>query len=140
MKLVLIFILLFLLSVAEAAPPMPVKAGELARTIAFGEEIFHDDRVRVLMVYRRIGECGRPVKTCPDVDLYIAYRSGDLGEEPKVYRLPAAKDWNVIGWQPGNLLRIVTALPDANVDPKARSEWKPITYDIKLRDLCANDC
>ena len=140
MKSVPVLILLALANGADASSLMPLKAGELSRAVAFGQELFHDDQVRVVMVYRTIGECGGPVSTCPDADLYIAYRSGDLGEVPKVYRLPPAKDWNVVGWQPGHVLRIVTALPESNVDPKARAKWKPITYDIGLQELCAPEC
>jgi hypothetical protein len=132
--------LMALAGAAVASPLVPLKSGDLARSIAFGQELFRDDRVRVVMVYREIGECGGPISTCPDADLYISYHIGDLGEEPKVFRLPPAKDWKVEGWQTSGVLRIVTALPESNVDARARAKWKATVYDIRLEDLCGHDC
>ena len=126
--------------IASASPLIPLGVGDLAHAIAFGRVLFEERGVRVVMVYRQVSECWGPITTCPDADLYISYHNGALGEQPKVYRLPPAKAWKVVGWRPSGILRIETALPEANVDPKERAIWHSVVYEIELREICAQEC
>ena len=126
---------LFVLSAPALAgeSAMPVLDPELARALAFGHTLLDERSVRVIAVPEEIGECGGAINSCPDVDLFIvAYVSGDLGDEPVVYRLPAAKGWRVIGWADNNSIDLQTALPEANVEPSEREVWSPVSYRLTV--------
>lgn len=90
---------------AQCADLMPVKDARLATVLALSEEISPRPPaadqplfVRVYAAPDTIGECGGNVASCPDVRLFIAVSSGDLGETPVLYELPAAKGWEFVGW------------------------------------------
>ena len=106
---------------------MPVLDPQLARALAFGHTLLDERSVRVIAVPEEIGECGGAVNSCPDVNLFVAYVSGDLAEKPVVYRLPAAKGWRVIGWADPDSIDLQTALPEANIEPSERVAWSPVS-------------
>jgi hypothetical protein len=111
---------------------MHVLDPQLARALAFGNTLLNERSLRVVSVPEEIGECGGTIKSCPDVNLFIAYVSGDLGDEPVVYRLPVAKGWSVIGWVDDDSIDVKTVLPDANIEPSDRETWSPISYRITV--------
>lgn len=95
---------------------------------------------RVWAVPSRTGECGGTVASCPDVRLYMAVSSGDLGDPPTLYELPPAKGWTFLGWDATTRrtsaaatgFSIATALPDANVDNEARMAWRSTIYKVSV--------
>jgi len=113
---------------------MPVHDPQLARALAFGHTLLDERSVRVIAVPEEIGECGGAINSCPDVNLFVAYVSGDLGEKPVVYRLPAAKGWRVIGWADHDSIDLQTALPEANIEPSEREAWSPVSYRLTVGD------
>lgn len=95
--------------------------------------------VRIVDVQTELGECWKTIKSCPDVELYIAVPPEALYMEPRVYRLPDAKGWKFDGWlqrkKTGNEDRLVgfkleTTIPGTNISQKERKTWKPTIYDI----------
>ena len=132
-------------SQAAAADLAPQKKPELAAVLGLSEELTHTPVsssqpyiVRVFAVPREVGECGGPVATCPDVRLLVTVSTGDLGEQPSLFELPAQKGWEFVGWSaPGSLrgtpaavFTVRTTLPETNVSPVARKAWRPRTYRV----------
>lgn len=119
---------------------MPMKDARLATVLGLSEEISPKSGaielplfVRVYAAPIAIGECDGDVASCPNVRLFVTVSSGDLGEKPVLYELPAAKGWEFMGWEkPGASggqtrvgFTVRTALPESNVDPSARKAWRP---------------
>jgi len=131
---VLLIDALFVLNVPAVADEsaMLVLDPKLARALAFGHILLDERSVRVIAVPEEIGECGGAINSCPDVNLFVAYVSGDLGDEPVVYRLPAAKGWRVIGWADNDSIDLQTALPEANIEPAEREAWSPVSYRLTV--------
>ena len=109
-----------------------VKESSLARAIAFGQVLLEPDGVRIVEVPVVIDDCWGTVSSCPDVELFIAYSTGDLRDEPVVYRLPPAKGWKIVRGQEPNSFDIATTLPDANIDSSERSRWSPTVYRVTI--------
>ena len=109
-----------------------VKDSALARVIAFGQVILESGGVRIVEVPVAINDCWGTVSSCPDVELFIAYSTGDLLDEPVVYRLPPAKGWKVVGWSDPQSFDVSTTLPDANIDLSERSRWSPTVYRVTI--------
>lgn len=109
-----------------------VEDSSLARTIAFGHVLLESDGVRIVEVPVVIDDCWGTVSSCPDVELFIAYSTGDLRDEPVVYRLPPAKGWKIVGRQDPQSFDIATTLPDANIDLNERSRWSPTVYRVTI--------
>ena len=114
-----------------------VKGEDLANVVAFGSVLAEREGVRIVLVPRQIGECWGSVSSCPDVDAYVSYHSGDLEGPPRVFRLPVAKGWVFGGWQGTDTFVLKTALPDANVDGMERKTWRSTTYLLKLNEEVA---
>lgn len=109
-----------------------VKDSALARVIAFGQVILESGGVRIVEVPVAINDCWGTVSSCPDVELFIAYSTRDLLDEPVVYRLPPAKGWKVVGWSDPQSFDVSTTLPDANIDLSERSQWSPSMYRVTI--------
>ena len=109
-----------------------VEDSSLARTIAFGHVLLESDGVRIVEVPVVIDDCWGTVNSCPDVELFIAYSTGDLRDEPVVYRLPAAKGWKIVRGHEPKSFDIATTLPEANIDLNERSRWSPTVYRVTI--------
>jgi len=116
------------------APLHPLSTGDLARVVAFGQVLLDERDIRIVTVPRTIGECWGTVKSCPDIDLYISYYSGDLYAEPQVYRLGAAKGWEFAGWESDGTFMLKTTLNLPNIDSAERAAWRQITYRVTVSD------
>jgi len=137
--------LLFVLLTA-VAPLKPVRNADLTLALNYQNELAssYDRRdaaynVRVYEVATFIGECGGTVRSCPDVDLYIAVSESDLGAEPALYRLPRAKGFEFVGWlascpprgdDPMMGVLVRTTLPEANIDETERGKWVSTEYQV----------
>ena len=142
-----------ILAVALAMAPLtamcadltPVKDGRLAAVLGLSEEISPKPGASNLSLFVRvyaapvlIGECDGNVVSCPDVRLFITVSSGDLGETPVLYELPAAKGWEFVGWdKPGTSngqakvgFTVRTMLPESNVEASARKAWRSKTCRV----------
>jgi hypothetical protein len=135
-------------AIAQAAELHPVrKHPRLAEALSWGTQLAETDPAagqpyfaRLWAVPTTIAECDGPVESCPDVRLYIALTSGDLGEDPTLYELPLAKGWAFLGWDKppspniaGNTrFSIATALPDDQISDAARARWKPTVYRVTV--------
>ena len=109
-----------------------VKDSVLARVVAFGQVLLESGGIRVVEVPVAIDDCWGTVSSCPDIELYIAYSTGDLRDEPVVYRLPPAKGWKIVRGQDPQSIDIATTLPDANIDSSERSRWSPTVYRVTI--------
>ena len=109
-----------------------VKEPSLARAIAFGHVLLESDGVRIVEVPVAIDDCWGTVSSCPDVELFIAYSTGDLRDEPVVYRLPPAKGWKIVRGHEPKSFDIATTLPEANIDLNERSRWSPTVYRVTI--------
>ena len=135
------------LALATAVIPLkPVQNADLTVALNYQHELAnnHEDRgapynVRVYEVVTVIGECGGPVSSCPDTDLYVALSESDLGSEPVLYRLPRAKGWKFVRWlstcpsaaeEPKVGLLVRTAIPEANIEPGDREKWVATDYEV----------
>lgn len=138
---------------AQCADLMPVKDARLATVLALSEEISPRPPaadqplfVRVYAAPDTIGECGGNVASCPDVRLFIAVSSGDLGETPVLYELPAAKGWEFVGWdrptpstgQAEARFTVRTALPESNIEEAARKAWRPSVCHVRVSPTAAS--
>lgn len=127
---------------ARSADLVPIKDARLATVLALSEEItpkpLPPDQPLFVRVYAApdvIGECGGSVASCPNVRLFIAVSTGDLGETPTLYELPDAKGWEFVGWDgAGNQAKvgftIQTALPESNIDEAARKAWRSMVCHV----------
>jgi hypothetical protein len=131
---VLLIHALFVLNAPAVAEQgaMPVLDPELARALAFGHTLLDERSVRVIAVPTEIGECVGTINSCPDVNLFVAYVSGDLGDEPVVYRLPVAKGWRVIGWADHDSIDLQTTLPEGNIELSEREAWSSVSYRLTV--------
>ncbi|UGB46828.1 hypothetical protein LQ772_05905 [Frateuria edaphi] len=139
-------LLLVLLSTASVAEDLvPLKKPELAGVLGLSEELARTAAsaeqpqpyiVRVYAAPVAVSECDGTIASCPDVRLLITVSSGDLGERPSLFELPAQKGWQFVGWsapsslggQPAASFIIRSALPEANISAAARKAWRPRTY------------
>ncbi|MEW5834899.1 MAG: hypothetical protein AB1832_07570 [Pseudomonadota bacterium] len=135
-------------TLARAAELRPVPGHpKLAEALSWGTRLAETDPVadqpdfvRLWAVPMTIDECSGTVDSCPDVRLYIALTSGDLGDRPTLYELPPAKGWAFLGWDKppspniaGNTrFSIATALPDDQISDTARAHWKPTVYRVTV--------
>jgi len=132
---------------ANAADLTPVPRPELATVLGLSEELARTPAdagqsyiVRVFAAPVAIGECGGPVVSCPQVRLLIAVSSGDLGERPTLFELPAQKGWEFVGWsapaasgrKPVVEFTVRSVLPEANVSSSARAAWRSRTYRVRV--------
>lgn len=130
----------------------PLKDARLATVLALSEEITPKPLppgqplfVRVYAAPDVIGECGGSVASCPSVRLFIAVSTGDLGETPTLYELPAAKGWEFGGWdrpaasdsQAKVGFTIQTALPESNIDEAARKTWRSTACHVLVGPAAA---
>jgi hypothetical protein len=136
-----------LLALATVAKPLkPVRNTDLTVALNYQHELAnsYDNpkapyNVRVHKVITVIDECGGPISSCPDVDLYIAVSESDLRSEPALYKLPPAKGWKFVRWlttcpsapeEPKMGLLVRTTLPEANIDSEARDRWVDTEYEV----------
>ena len=137
-----------LLALAPGATPLKaVRNPDLTTALAYQHELANtfDDRdapytVRVYQVITSINECGGPISSCPDVDLYVAVSEFDLASEPALYRLPRAKGWEFVRWtstcqatpdEPRVGFAVRTSLPDVGyMDPDEVTKWRPNEYEV----------
>lgn len=154
MKSILIFATLVVTSVsAMCADLPPVKDGRLATILGLSEEISPKAPtadmplfVRVYAAPTRIGECDGSAASCPDVRLFVSVSSGDLGETPALYELPAEKGWEFKGWDKPEAsneqakvgFTVRTALPESNIDASARKAWHPKSCHVLVRPAAAS--
>jgi hypothetical protein len=94
--------------------------------------------VRIYAVPTGVYECGGTVASCPDVRLFVTVSSGDLGETPALYQLPAQKGWEFKGWSGQSAkgdsrmagFTVRSTLPPANIDLEARTAWRAREYRV----------
>ena len=130
----------------------PVGDADVARVLAFHQELARTEigqipQIVLFSVPVEIGECGGPVESCPDVDLYVSVNSGDLYEPARVYQLPRSKGWSVLDGptpfvtkgqnDPVSVVRVQTELPRANVSSADREVWLPIVYELMISPIGA---
>jgi hypothetical protein len=140
---VLLALLFFLPIAAQAVELKQVKGGDLAAVLGLLDELTPAPSmdqpyfVRVYAVPAYVGECGGSVSSCPDVRLYLTVSSGDLGETPRLYRLPDAKGWEFKGWsKPAQgrtgtqAFTLLTTLPESNIEQSARKAWRAAKYQV----------
>jgi hypothetical protein len=125
----------------------PVRNVDLAAALCYQHELANTFQnrdapytVRVYEVVTEINECGGPISSCPEVDLYIAVSETDLGSQPALYRLPRAKGWEFSSWlstcrgtpeEPKVGLAVRIALPDVGyIDPDAATKWHATKYEL----------
>lgn len=146
MKSLLCFTVLALVPLATVCADLkPVQDVRLATVLGLAEEIAPRPKpaeqplsVRVYAAPVLIGECNGSVPSCPDVCLFVTVSSGDLGETPVLYELPAAKGWEFIGWDKPSPshhqakigLVVRTVLPESNIEPAARRAWRAKTCRV----------
>lgn len=139
MKSILILAILAVTSTsAMCADLPPIKDVRLASVLGLSEEISPKLPtigmplfVRVYAAPSFIGECDGSVASCPDVRLFVSVSSGDLGETPALYELPAAKGWDFKGWDKSEASSdktrvgfvVQTALPESNIEASDRKAW-----------------
>ena len=114
---------------------------ETARALAFGNLVAENTEmsggqfiVKIFEVPQLLGECWGELESCPDVALLFTVHRPELYEDPKLYELPMSKGWEFGGWinegRSGFLVR--TALPEANIEGIARSNWQSESYKVNL--------
>lgn len=154
MKFVLLIAMLAVTPLtALSADLAPTKDARLARVLGLSEEISPKARaaelplfVRVYSVPNFIGECDGSEGSCPDVQLFITVSSGDLGETPVLYELPAAKGWKFVGWDkpaPSNGqakvgFTVESTLPESNIEASAREAWHPKSCRVVVSPTAAS--
>jgi hypothetical protein len=138
---------------AICADLTPVKDARLATVLGLSEEISPTPPASGLPLFVRVyaapdvvGECDGKVASCPDVRLFITVSSGDLGETPALYELPAAKGWVFRGWDKLDAsngqakvgFTVQTALPESNIDASARKAWQPKACRVLVSQAAAS--
>lgn len=143
----ILFGISILASLSVAIPLKPVHSIDLAAALCYQHELANTFKnrdapftVRVYDVVTEINECGGPISSCPDVDLYVAASETDLGSKPVLYRLPRGKGWEFVRWLstcPGTAddpmvgLVVRTALPDVGfIDPDVAAKWHSTEYEV----------
>ena len=139
MRFLVLSALLVLAFVSRSAEPLqPLANDAMARVLAWGQVLFDDRGIRVVEVPVTIGECWGALKSCPDIDLYVTYNTGDLYSDAVVYRLPAAKGWKVVGLTSPNTVLIETAIPEANVNEEERNRWRKQSFQVTVEEAGAS--
>jgi hypothetical protein len=106
----------------------------LVNALALDHTLLDEASLRVVEVYSDVSACGGTIDSCPDVELFVTFVSGDLGERPVVHRVGAAKGWEIVGRTGTASLRWHSALPEANIDFHERNAWKPTAYRVDVKD------
>jgi hypothetical protein len=143
--------LLFVFSLANAKPLHLVKDAELSSLLAFQITLAEkqralrggSDTVRIIIAPYALGECWGTIKSCPDLRLFISIIPDDLYEKSRLYRLPNSKGWLFGSWkeiEKGSVIEFTlqTSLPDANIEVKERTSFRPIQYNIRIGEDGAN--
>ena len=143
-------VMILLPSLAFAGTLSPSKNQYLATTLGLLEQLASaaPDQpyfVRVFAVPEAVLECGGTVNSCPNVKLYITVSTGDLGEPPVLFQLPASKGWEFVRWSkpvkvngtPVVGFTVRTALPGANIETQARKSWHPRVYQVQVSPASA---
>ena len=107
----------------------------LASKISIRDGVVHT--IRILAVPDAIGKCSSSIESCPDWRLYFTVSTDDLCDEPSLYQLPLAKGWVFDSWLDNpdpytTEFRVLTSLPDANIDAKARESWSQRSYQVTV--------
>ena len=153
MKYLAAFALVLVATICPARDLAPSKDKQLASTLGLIEELTPSGQdgsqpyiVRIFAAPVSVSECGGPVSTCPNVDLYITVSTGDLEDPPSLYQLPPSKGWTFVKWnKPSNVGQVAmasfvlrTTLPEANVSPEARKAWHPHEYTVQVSPSSAS--
>lgn len=149
-----LFALLLLALTPATTPLKPVRNTDLTVALSYQYELASTSKdrdaryiVRVYEVITSINECGGPITSCPDVDLYVAVSERDLGAEPALFRLPRAKGWEFVRWlstcpstedEPKIGVVVRTVLPESNISADERARWVATEYEVCVSPLSAS--
>ena len=124
--------LLFSIS-ANAEVLSPIESID-ARVLANIDELARSDSIVIYSSPVVEGECWGTVDSCPDVRLFVVILPEALYQDPCVFQLPSAKEWEFIRWNGNRSFTVKTSIPTHNIEPKERSGWEPTEFNVSIGD------
>jgi hypothetical protein len=130
----------------SARPLEPASQTDLASLLAFqsvlSETTVGERTYKVIVAPYKLAECQGTIRSCPDYRFFVVVVPDGLYERASVYRLPDAKGWSFVEWQPAagekhselNPVSFVvqTAVPGSNVTASERARFRAITYTVQV--------